>query len=112
MGPTDLENYFETIHRGFESLPISYSAELWAEPGRALCAEYSSVLVRVEKRRDDVLYINDGASGSLFDAAHVAWRFPVTLVRAKESAARPLNFRFYWPTCAAMDHNEGPFALA
>src|SRR3546814_14757792 len=86
--PTDLEHYFDTIHRGFESLPISYSAELWAEPGRALCAEYSSVLVRVEKRRDDVLYINDGAYGSLFDAAHVAWRFPVKLVREKESVAR------------------------
>src|SRR3546814_5706774 len=56
------------------------------------------VLVRVEKRRDDVLYINDGAYGSLFDAAHVAWRFPVKLVREKESAARPLNFSFYGPT--------------
>src|SRR3546814_301179 len=111
MEPTDLEHYFDTIHRGFESLPISYSAELWAEPGRALCAEYSSVLVRVEKRRDDVLYINDGAYGSLFDAAHVAWRFPVKLVREKESAARPLNFSFYGPTCDDMDHMAGPFAL-
>src|SRR3546814_19720660 len=54
MEPTDLEHYFDTIHRGFESLPISYSAELWAEPGRALCAEYSNVLVRGETRRDDV----------------------------------------------------------
>ena len=35
------------------ALPISYSAELWCEPGRALCAEYASVLVRVEKRRGD-----------------------------------------------------------
>src|SRR3546814_9834270 len=76
-----------------------------------LCAEYSSVLVRVEKRRDEVLYINDGAYGSLFDAAHVAWRFPVKLVREKESAARPLNFSFYGPTCDDMDHMAGPFAL-
>src|SRR3546814_12325233 len=66
---------------------------------------------RVEKRRDDVLYINDGAYGSLFDAAHVAWRFPVKLVREKESAARPLNFSFYGPTCDDMDHMAGPFAL-
>jgi len=41
------------IHAAFEALPISYSAELWCEPGRALCAEYASVLVRVEKRRGD-----------------------------------------------------------
>src|SRR3546814_5220420 len=31
MEPTDLEHYFDTIHRGFESLPISYSAELRSE---------------------------------------------------------------------------------
>ncbi len=111
MEPTDLENYFETIHRGFESLPISYSAELWAEPGRALCAEYSSVLVRVERRKDDVLYINDGAYGSLFDAAHVAWRFPVKLVRECSSLARNMPFSFYGPTCDDLDHMAGPFDL-
>lgn len=111
MEPTDLENYFETIHRGFESLPVSYSAELWAEPGRALCAEYSSVLVRVERRRGDVLYINDGAYGSLFDAAHVAWRFPVKLVRDEASHAKTMDFSFYGPTCDDMDHMAGPFSL-
>ena len=111
MEPGALENYFETIHRGFESLPVSYSAELWAEPGRALCAEYSSVLVRVEKRRDNVLYINDGAYGSLFDAAHVAWRFPVELVRERPSHARNMPFSFYGPTCDDMDHMAGPFDL-
>ena len=81
MEPPPLEAYFDVIHRAFESLPISYSAELWCEPGRALCAEYASVLVRVEKRRGDELYINDGAYGALFDAAHIGWRFPVKLVR-------------------------------
>jgi len=111
MEPTALEHYFETIHRGFESLPVSYSAELWAEPGRALCAEYSSVLVRVERRRGDVLYINDGAYGSLFDAAHVAWRFPVQLVREEQSEARTMPFSFYGPTCDDMDHMAGPFDL-
>lgn len=111
MEPTALEDYFDTIHRGFESLPVSYSAELWAEPGRALCAEYSSVLVRVERRRGDVLYINDGAYGSLFDAAHVGWRFPVRLLRADESTARDIEFSFYGPTCDDLDHMAGPFAL-
>ena len=62
--------------QAFEALPISYSAELWCEPGRALCAEYASLLVRVEKRRGDELYINDGAYGALFDAAHIGWRYP------------------------------------
>lgn len=111
MEPPPLEHYFATIHRAFESLPISYSAELWAEPGRALCAEYSSIIVRVERRRGDELYINDGAYGALFDAAHIGWRFPVRLLREPDSNARDVAFSFYGPTCDDMDHMAGPFPL-
>ena len=111
MEPPPLEAYFEVIHRGFEDLPISYSAELWCEPGRALCAEYASLLVRVEKRRGDQLYINDGAYGALFDAAHIGWRYPVALVRDGGSDAREMPFCFYGPTCDDLDHMAGPFLL-
>ena len=111
MEPPPLEAYFEVIHRAFESLPVSYSAELWCEPGRALCAEYGSLLVRVEKRRGDQLYINDGAYGALFDAAHIGWRFPVNLVREEESEVRDTAFSFYGPTCDDLDHMAGPFFL-
>jgi ornithine decarboxylase len=111
MEPPPLEAYFTVIHDAFEDLPISYSAELWCEPGRALCAEYASVLVRVEKRRGDTLYINDGAYGALFDAAHVGWRFPVRLLREEASNARDMAFSFYGPTCDDLDHMAGPFML-
>ncbi len=111
MEPPPLEGYFRAIHDTFESLPISYSAELWCEPGRALCAEYASLLVRVEKRRGDELYINDGAYGALFDAAHVGWRFPTTLLREPKSETRDMPFSFYGPTCDDMDHMAGPFLL-
>ncbi len=110
MEPPPLDAYFDTIHRSFESLPISYSAELWCEPGRALSAEYSSLIVRVEKRRGEELYINDGAYGALFDAAHVGWRFPVSLIR--ETASDEMTaFSFYGPTCDDLDHMAGPFYL-
>ncbi len=111
MTPPPLEAYFETIHRAFESLPISYSAELWAEPGRALCAEYSSIVVRVERRRGAELYINDGAYGALFDAAHIDWKFPVELLREPESNAKDVEFSFYGPTCDDLDFMKGPFLL-
>jgi ornithine decarboxylase len=111
MEPPPLETYFAVIHQAFEALPISYSAELWCEPGRALCAEYASVLVRVEKRRGDELYINDGAYGALFDAAHIGWRYPVRLIRPKDSHVRPMNFSFYGPTCDDLDRMAGPFEL-
>jgi ornithine decarboxylase len=110
MEPPPLESYFDVIHRTFEDLPVSYSSELWCEPGRALCAEYASLLVKVEKRRGTELFINDGAYGALFDAAHVAWRFPVALQR--ESAVQELTeFAFYGPTCDDMDYMAGPFLL-
>ena len=111
MEPPPLEAYFAVIHETYEALPISYSAELWCEPGRALCAEYASVLVRVEKRRGSELYINDGAYGALFDAAHIAWRYPVALVREPESEVRNMPFSFYGPTCDDLDHMVGPFEL-
>ena len=111
MEPPPLESYFEVISRSFEDLPISYSAELWCEPGRALCAEYASVLVRVEKRRGDQLYITEGAYGALFDAAHVGWRFPVELVRDEQSNTKDMAFSFYGPTCDDLDHMAGPFML-
>ena len=111
MATAPLERYFAVIGRAFENLPVSYSAELWCEPGRALSAEYASLLVRVEKRRDDVLFINDGAYGALFDAAHIDWRFPVALVREQASRAKPVAFSFYGPTCDDMDFMRGPFVL-
>jgi ornithine decarboxylase len=111
MEPPPLELFFDVIHRAFEDLPVSYSSELWCEPGRALCAEYSSLIVRVEKRRGTELYINDGAYGALFDAAHVGWRFPVELLREPESHAKDVAYSFYGPTCDDMDHMAGPFML-
>jgi ornithine decarboxylase len=111
MEPPPLERYFDAIHRAFESLPVSYSSELWCEPGRALCAEYASLIVRVEKRRGNELFINDGAYGALFDAAHIGWRFPVTLLREPQSTVRDHPFSFYGPTCDDLDHMAGPFEL-
>lgn len=110
MEAPPLEDYFSVIHRHFYELPIAYNAELWCEPGRALCAEYSSLIVRVEKRRGDELYINDGAYGALYDAAHVGWRFPVM---ALEDDLRdpPEDFAFFGPTCDDADYMKGPFVL-
>ncbi|BDI60875.1 type III PLP-dependent enzyme [Qipengyuania nanhaisediminis] len=110
MEPPPLEDYFQIIHQHFYALPVAYNAELWCEPGRALCAEYSSMIVRVERRRSDELYINDGAYGALYDAAHVGWRFPV---RALEDDLRDASedFAFYGPTCDDADYMAGPFPL-
>ena len=111
MMPPSLNHYFSAIHRTFEDLPISYSAELWCEPGRALAAEYNSLIVKVESRRGNELYINDGAYGTLFDAAHIGWRFPVQLLSNDVRAPAITEYSFYGPTCDDMDHMAGPFLL-
>ncbi|WP_417323084.1 type III PLP-dependent enzyme [Erythrobacter aureus] len=110
MEPPPLEDYFQIIHQNFYNLPVAYNAELWCEPGRALCAEYSSLIVKVEKRRGEELYINDGAYGALFDAAHVDWKFPVRAL--EDDLIKPeMDFAFYGPTCDDADYMQGPFVL-
>ncbi|SFG04350.1 ornithine decarboxylase [Novosphingobium sp. CF614] len=125
MEPPPLEDYFAIIHRHFEALPIAYNAELWCEPGRALSAEYNSLIVKVERRRGDELYINDGAYGALYDAAHVGWRFPVRHIACANGNDNDgvaafggaidtqdlQDFSFYGPTCDDADFMEGPFML-
>jgi ornithine decarboxylase len=97
-------------------MSVHEETELWCEPGRALVAEASSVLAKVELKKGDALYLNDGSYGSLFDAAHMKWPFPVKLYRAEDGDAQevegPLRpFRFYGPTCDSIDHMPGPFWL-
>ncbi|RKQ71998.1 ornithine decarboxylase [Litorimonas taeanensis] len=87
--------------------------ELFGEPGRALCAEGGATLVRVELRKDNDLYLNDGTYGSLFDAGQFSWKFPVRLHRSRPPApcANTIGFRFFGPTCDSADTMNGPFHL-
>ncbi len=87
MIPPDLGEYVAAIDRGFAEMMVHETTELWCEPGRALVAEGSSLLTRVELRKGDALYLNDGSYGALFDAAHAKWPFPVKLHRADGVAA-------------------------
>jgi ornithine decarboxylase len=116
MVPPDMDHYLDSIQRGFAEMMVTEDAELWCEPGRALVAESTSILTKVELKKADALYLNDGSYGSLFDAAHVKWPFPVKLYRGEGGEAQevggPLKpFRFYGPTCDSLDHMPGPFWL-
>jgi ornithine decarboxylase len=116
MVPPALDDYVDSIERGFSEMMVHETTELWCEPGRALVAEASSILTKVELRKTDALYLNDGSYGTLFDAAHSKWPFPVKLMREQDGAAfeveGPLKpFRFYGPTCDSIDYMPGPFWL-
>ena len=111
MQPPELKLYMDAIHASFEEMMVHETTELWCEPGRALVAESSSILARVELRKDRSLYLNEGSYGSLFDATHAKWPFPVKLVSDRAASARAVPFGFYGPTCDSIDHMPGPFYL-
>ena len=111
MTPPALSDYMDSIHRGFAEMMVHETTELWCEPGRALVAESSSMLVKVELKKGDALYLNDGSYGTLFDAAHTKWPFPVKLWRDADASSELKPFRFYGPTCDSIDHMPGPFWL-
>lgn len=111
MTPPPMLDYVSAIKAGFEDMFVAQNAKLWAEPGRALVAEAGSTVTRVELRKGDALYLNDGAFGTLFDATHLNWAFPAKLLREQPSRAKLAPFRLYGPTCDSMDAAAGPFML-
>jgi len=110
--PPALGAFLAEIEAGFEALNLP-DAELWAEPGRALVAGGASVVVQVQQRRDDALYINDGVFGSLADAGALGFRYPARLIRPDGAVpeAEQIGCRFFGPTCDSADVMNGPFLL-
>lgn len=113
MEPPALSSYVEEISEVFDQIAVGWHCELWAEPGRALVAEAESVILHVDARRGDTLYVNDGAFGVLYDAAHLGFVFPARRVAADRSDAsqRLAPFALYGPTCDDVDHMKGPYYL-
>ena len=113
MTPPDLGAYMAVIQQEVAKFEEFKTAKLWAEPGRSLVADSGSVLTRVELRKGDILHLNDGTYGSLFDAGIACeWRYPVRVWRdGKSLKGKKAAFSFYGPTCDSLDAMKGPFML-
>lgn len=109
--PAPLSDFVRAVHEGVEKLPIGERCRLMCEPGRALVAEAESLIVRVDARRGNELFVNDGSYGTLFDAAHMGFNFPVRLVGAPPQGDGLVPFSFWGPTCDTIDYMPGPFHL-
>ena len=110
--PQSLNNYFEEIKKGLENLKLEKLPEIICEPGRAIVAESGSTVVRVNLRRKQKLYINDGTYGTLFDAGVPNIVYPSRLITNGRLISKKLtSFDFYGPTCDSMDYMKGPFVL-
>ena len=112
--PQSLDNYFDEIKKGLENLKIDNLPEIICEPGRALVAESGSTIVRVNLRKKQKLYINDGTYGTLFDAGTPNIVFPSKMIKDNSNkiiSKKFTAFDFYGPTCDSMDYMKGPFLL-
>ncbi len=109
--PPPLSSFMAAIRLAVAEEGLS-GLELWAEPGRALVAGGASVVLQVQARRGEMLFVNDGVYGALSDAGAPGFRFPVRLIRPEGGSAAPLQgFGFFGPTCDSADRMNGPFLL-
>jgi ornithine decarboxylase len=110
--PQSLDNYFKVIKKSLINLKLEKLPEILCEPGRALVAESGSTIVRVNLRKKQKLYINDGTYGTLFDAGTPNIVYPSRVIKNKKIISKKLTaFNFYGPTCDSMDYMKGPFLL-
>jgi len=110
--PQSLNNYFEEIKKGLQNLKLEKLPEIICEPGRAMVAESGSTIVRVNLRKKQKLYINDGTYGTLFDAGTPNIVYPSRLIKNEKIISKKLTtFDFYGPTCDSLDYMKGPFVL-
>jgi ornithine decarboxylase len=112
MQPEPLAAYLDAVTAGVAEAGLG-GVRLWTEPGRALVAAGASVVIQVQLRRGDDLYVNDGIYGSLADAGAMGFRFPCRLLPAdgRIPAAGRRGFRLFGPTCDSSDRMQGPFLL-
>ena len=110
--PQALDCYFEEIKKSLLNLKLEKLPDIICEPGRALVAESGSTIVRVNLRKKQKLYINDGTYGTLFDAGTPNIVYPSRLIKNGKIVSKKLTaFNFYGPTCDSMDYMKGPFLL-
>jgi ornithine decarboxylase len=112
LNPEPLENFLDEIKRSIANLNLPTTPELICEPGRAIVAESGSTIVKVNLRKKQKLYINDGTYGSLFDAGVPNFILPSKMISNGRVQSKKLTaFNFYGPTCDSMDFMKGPFLL-
>ena len=112
--PDNLIAYFNEIKKSLENLKIENMPKIICEPGRALVAESGSTIVRINLRKKQNLYINDGTYGTLFDAGTPNIVYPSKMIKENSSkiiSKKMTAFSFFGPTCDSMDYMKGPFVL-
>lgn len=114
-----MDEYFAAIKEARKTLKLSKTAQLYCEPGRALCAEGLSTITQVIRRRDDRLYLNDGVYGSFDEMTLPDWNidYPRRVYmrtgsgKVVEVGGPRRPYRVYGPTCDTLDKMPRPILL-
>lgn len=107
-----LEAFIDTIRAWLARTPVTGDYQLMCEPGRAMVASSMSLVVQVQLRKDNQIYINDGVYGSLQEAQAGDIRYPARLIDPdKRRSTRMLDFTVNGPTCDSLDVLPNPFRL-
>lgn len=99
-----LEDFFAVIREGLREMPIGPDCAVMCEPGRALVADAMSLVVQIQLRKGDALYINDGVYHSLSEPAVANVHLPARLIRPRREVAPGMaDFTIFGPTCDSSD---------
>lgn len=102
--PPALNEYFRVIEEAFDKAKIRRDCVLMCEPGRALVASGCSLLVQIQLRKDDRLYINDGIYQSLSETLVGKIKLPARLVNPFRKLSGTMQaFTILGPTCDCLD---------
>ena len=110
-GVPPLDAYFSTITTTAKSLGLG-DVEFLCEPGRALVADGCSLVVQVQHRAEDALYINDGVYGCLLECTSRQTVSPARGLGRKRTLSKEMHdFRLFGPTCDPLDQFRYRFKL-
>jgi ornithine decarboxylase len=99
-----LEDFFAVIRERLAHMPLGPDCIVMCEPGRALVADAMSLVVQIQLRKDDALYVNDGIFHSLSEPAVADVHLPARLIRQDRAvSAEPADFTIFGPTCDSTD---------
>jgi ornithine decarboxylase len=112
--PPPLDDFFAAIRQGIAEIELPDDCVVMCEPGRALVASGISLVVQVQLRKENAIYINDGIYHSLSETVTGGLSHPVRAIRVEGKgtlAEEKRNFRVYGPTCDSLDVLPQPYYL-
>lgn len=100
-----LKQYLQSINHSLKTINVNDTFRVLSEPGRVLVNEAFSLLIQVQLRKENGLYVNDGIYGALPELPYLrkGVHVPARLLRESAKGAPHQWFNLYGPTCDSTD---------